>query len=65
MAPDLLRCLIGSVLEGGPKFAKIGLAMGVIFGCAAANNVNNTHLLLFIRERLSQKISLHYLKNWA
>ena len=42
----LYRCLIGSVLEEGPKFAKFGLAMGGWhLGVLPANNGNNTHLL--------------------
>ena len=41
-------CLIGSVLEGGPKTAKNGLAMGVTNGGAAAKSGKNTHLLVII-----------------
>ena len=55
--------LIRSVLEVDPKFAEIGLAMGVTFGGAASNNVNNTHLLLIMHAILSHKIVLHELTN--
>ena len=51
------------VLEGGHKIAKIGLAMGVAIGGAAAKSGKNTHLLVIMRVRLSQKIGLHNLTN--
>ena len=37
--------------------------MGVTFWGAAENNGNNTHLLLIMCARLSQKIGLHDLVN--
>ena len=61
---DLIRYLIRSVLEGGPKFTKIGLAMAVTFQGAAANNGNSTYLLLIMFVG-SHKIGLYDLKNWT
>ena len=58
-----MRCLIGSVSEGGHKSANIGLAMGVAIGGAAAKSGKNTNLLVIMRVRLSQKIGLHNLTN--
>ena len=54
--PGLLRCLIYLVLEGGHKYTKIGLAMGVTIGGDAAKSGENTHLLVIMGVRLSQKI---------
>ena len=51
--PGLLRCLIRSVLEGGPKFAKKLLSVGVLFGGYAADNSNNSHLLMIMYVRIS------------
>ena len=52
-----------SVLEGGRKSARIGLAMGVTMGGDAAKSGHNTHLLVIMHARLSQKIGLHNLTN--
>ena len=41
-------CLIGSVLEGGHKFANFGLSMGVAIGGAAAKSGKNTNLLVIV-----------------
>ena len=56
--PVLLRCLIYLVLEGGHKFSKIGLAMGLKIEGGAAKSGKNTHLLVIICMRLSQKMGL-------
>ena len=61
--PGILRYLTGLLLDWGPKFVKIGIAIGVIFGGAYKNNGNNTHLLQIMCTRLSQKIGLHDLTN--
>ena len=61
--PVLIRCLIGSVLEGGRKSAKNGLAMGVTIGGDAEKSGRNTNLLIMMHTRLSEKISLHNLTN--
>ena len=42
-------------MEGGPKFPKIRLLMGVTFEGDATNNGKNTHLLLIMHVRLSHK----------
>ena len=46
------------IVEKGAYFLKIGLSMGVKFGGAAENNGNNTHLLLTMLVRISQKVGL-------
>ena len=51
-------CLIKSVLEGGPTFAKNRLAAGVTFRSDATDNVNNTHLLLKMCASKLKKTSL-------
>ena len=51
-------CLIYLVLEGGRKSTNIRLAMGVTIGGDAAKSVKNTHLLVIMCVRLSQKIGL-------
>ena len=56
--PGLLRCLIYLVLEGGRKYTKSGLAMGVTTGGDATKSGKNTHLLVIMRMSLSQKIGL-------
>ena len=56
-------CLIYSVLEGDHKSTKTGLAMGVKIGGDTAKSNKNTHLLVIMRVRLSQKIGLLDLKN--
>ena len=61
--PDLLKCIIYSLLEGGRKYTKIGLAMGVTIGGDAHKSGKNTHLLVVMRVRLSQKIGLLDLTN--
>ena len=62
--PGLLRRIIYSVLEGGRKCTKIGLEMGVTIGGDAAKSDKNTHLLVIMRMRLSQKIGQLELTNW-
>ena len=47
----ILRCIIYSVLEGGWKSTKNGLAMGVTIGGDAAKSVKNTHLLVIMLVR--------------
>ena len=42
---------------------KMGYQWGWYLGFAAANNGHNTHLLLIMRARISQKIVLHDLMN--
>ena len=61
--PGLIRCLLSLVLEGGRKFTKIGIAMGATIGDADAKRGKNTHLLVIMRVRISQKIGLHNLMN--
>ena len=56
-------CQIHLVLEGGSKSTKIGLAMGLTIGGDAAKSGKNTHLLVIMRMRLSQKIGLLDLTN--
>ena len=56
-------CQIHLVLEGGRKSTKIGLAMGLTIGGDAAKSGKNTHLLVIMRMRLSQKIGLLDLTN--
>ena len=46
------------MLEGGHKIAKIGLAMGVTNGGAAAKSGKNINLIVIMRVRLSQKVGL-------
>ena len=50
-------------LEGGRKYTKVGLAMGVTIGGDSAKSGENTHLLVKMCMRLSQKIGLIDLKN--
>ena len=56
-------CLIGSVLEGGRKSEKNGLARGVKIDGDATKSCKNTHLLVIMCVRLSKKIGLHNLTN--
>ena len=63
--PGLLRFIIGSVLEGGHNFSKIGLAIGVVIGGAAAKIGRKNHLLVIMYVRLSRKIVFHKLTNWT
>ena len=51
------------MLEGGRKSTKIGVAMEVTIGGDAAKSGKNTHLLVIMRVRLSQKIGLLDLTN--
>ena len=51
------------MLEGDRKSKKIGPEMGVTIGGDAAKSGNNTHLLVVMRVRLSQKIGLINLTN--
>ena len=51
------------VLGGGRKSTKILLAMGVKIEGNAAKSGKNTHLLVIMRVRLSQKIGLIELMN--
>ena len=51
------------MLEGGHKSTKIGLEMEVTIEVDAEEIGNNTHLLVIIRMRLSQKIGLLDLTN--
>ena len=51
------------VLEGGQKYTKNVLAMGVTIGGDAAKIGNNINLLVIMRAGLSQKTSLLNLKN--
>ena len=50
-------------MEGGPKFSKVGLSMGVTFGDDTTHNGNNIHLLPIMHTKLSQKFGLHDLMN--
>ena len=61
--PGLLRCLIYSVFEGGHKSTKIELAVGVTIGGDAEKSGKNTHLLVIMCLRPSQKIGLLNLTN--
>ena len=61
--PFLVRCLIYLVLEGVRKSTKNGLAMEVTIGGDAAKSVKNTHLLVIMRVKLLQKMSLLDLTN--
>ena len=47
----------------GPQIHKNALAMGVTLGGDAAKRENNTHSLVIMRVRLSQKIGPFDLKN--
>ena len=58
-------CLLYLMLEGGRKSTKIGLAMGMKIGGDTTKIGNNTHLLVTMRVRLSQKIGLLDLTNWT
>ena len=61
--PAVIRRQIYWVLEGGRKFATNILAMWVTIGGDVTKNGKNTHLLVIILIRLSQKIGLIDLKN--
>ena len=61
----LLRCIIGSMLEWGTQIWKNGLATGVKIWGNAAKSGKDSHLLVIMCMRLSQKISLHNLTNWS
>ena len=63
--PGLIGCLIYSVLEGGCKSTKNELALGVTIGGDAAKSGKNTNLLVIMRVRLLQTISLLNLTNRA
>ena len=66
MAPfktGLLRCLIYLVLEGGHKYRKNGLEMGMKIRGDATKNGKNNHLLVLICVRLPHKIGLLDLTN--
>ena len=56
-------CIIYLVLEGGHKSTKNGLAMGVTISCGASKSGKDTHLLVVMRVRLSQKNGLIDLTN--
>ena len=60
----LLRCLIYLLLGGYHKSTKIGLSIELIIGGDAVIG-KNTHLLVLMRVRLSQKIGMIDLKNWT
>ena len=49
----------------GRKIYKIGLAMGIKIGGDDSKSGKNTHLLVVMRVRLSQKIGLLDLTNWT
>ena len=51
------------MLEGGSKYEKNVLAMMVTNGGDDVKSVKNTHLLVIMRVRLSQKIGLCNLTN--
>ena len=53
------------MLDGGHKSTTIGLAMGLTIGIDADKRDNNTHLLVIMRVKLSQKIGLLDLNNWT
>ena len=57
-------CLIYSVLKGGHKSTKVGLTMGVTIGSDDSKSVKNTHLLVAMHVRISQKIGLLDPTNW-
>ena len=59
----VVRCVIYLVLEGFHKYTKIELAMGVKIGRDSAKSGKNTHLLVMICVRISQKIGLLDLMN--
>ena len=61
--PDLLRCLIYSLLEGVKKSTKNGLAMEMTIVGDATKSGGNTHLSVIMRVRLLQKIGLLKLTN--
>ena len=62
--PGLIRCLIGSVSEGGHKFTNIGLVMGVTIVGNATKSGKKTHLLVIMRrEDLAENRYLHNLAN--
>ena len=63
LKPDLVRWQLYSVLEGGRKYTKIGLAMGVKIGGDAAESGKETHLLVMMHVRLLQKIGILDLGN--
>ena len=63
--PGLLRCIIYWVLEEGRKYTNIRLATGATIEGDAEKSGKNTHLLVIMCVRLSQKIGLLDLKNWT
>ena len=50
-------CLIGSVLGGGQKSAKIGPEMGMKIGGDAVKSGKNTCLFVIMRVRISLSLS--------
>ena len=47
------------MLEGGGGVIKNGLTVGVIFGGAAANNGNSTHLLVMMHAKICLRDSIN------
>ena len=53
------------MLEGGRKYEKIGLVIGVTIGGDAAKSGNNTHLLVMMRVGILKKFGLRNLMRWS
>ena len=64
-SPILLRFIISLLLEASQKISKIGLEIGAIIGGADTKSGNNTHFLVIMCVKLTQKIGLHNLTNWT